>query len=54
MNFEDENTDRENDNGFILSRYIALGGFTVRFPAGAENFSLHHCIQNVSGAHPAS
>jgi hypothetical protein len=26
----------------------------VRFPAGAGNFSLHHCIQNGSGAHLAS
>jgi hypothetical protein len=39
---------------------IALGyrlddrGSSVRFPAGAENFSLHHRVQNCSGAHPAS
>jgi hypothetical protein len=39
---------------------IALGyglddrGSGVRFPAGAGNFSLHHRIQNGSGAHPAS
>jgi hypothetical protein len=26
----------------------------VRFPAGVENFSLHHRVQNGSGAHPAS
>jgi hypothetical protein len=26
----------------------------VRFPAGAENFSLHHRVQNSSEAHPAS
>jgi hypothetical protein len=26
----------------------------VRFPAGAGNFSLHHGVQNGSGAHPAS
>jgi hypothetical protein len=26
----------------------------VRFPAGSGNFSLHHRIQNTSGAHPAS
>jgi len=25
----------------------------VQFLAGAENFSLHHCIQIGSGAHPA-
>jgi hypothetical protein len=28
--------------------------FEVRFPAGAGNFSLHHRVQNGSGAHPAS
>jgi hypothetical protein len=39
---------------------IALGyglddrGSRVRFLAGAGNFSLHHCLQNGSGAHPAS
>jgi hypothetical protein len=26
----------------------------VRFPMGAGNFSLHHCVQNGSGTHPAS
>jgi hypothetical protein len=29
-------------------------GFRVRFPAGVGNFSLHHRVQNGSGAHPAS
>jgi hypothetical protein len=39
---------------------IALGyglddrGSGVRFPAGTGNFSLHHRVQNASGAHPAS
>jgi hypothetical protein len=39
---------------------IALGcglddwGTRVQFPAGAGNFSLHHRVQNGSGAHPAS
>jgi hypothetical protein len=39
---------------------IALGyglddrGSRVRFPVGAVNFSLHHRVQNGSGAHPAS
>jgi hypothetical protein len=46
------------------SRYysvgIALGyglddrGSGVRYPDGAGNFSLHHRIQNGSGAHPTS
>jgi hypothetical protein len=26
----------------------------VRIPAGAGNFSLQHCVQTSSGAHPAS
>jgi hypothetical protein len=29
-------------------------GSRVRFPAGDGNFSLHHRVQNGSGAHPAS
>jgi hypothetical protein len=29
-------------------------GSRVRFPVGAGNFSLHHRLQNGSGAHPAS
>jgi hypothetical protein len=39
---------------------IALGyglddrGSRARFPARDGNFSLHHCVQNGSGAHPAS
>jgi hypothetical protein len=36
---------------------IALGyglDERVRFPAGAGNFSLHHHVQNGSGANPAS
>jgi hypothetical protein len=39
---------------------IALGyglderGSRVRFPAGAGDSSLHHGVQNGSGAHPAS
>jgi hypothetical protein len=28
-------------------------GSRVRFPAEAGNFSLHHRVQNGSGAHPA-
>jgi hypothetical protein len=39
---------------------IALGyglddrGSRVQFPEGTGNFSLHHRVQNGSGAHPAS
>jgi hypothetical protein len=50
------------DSSFIhrVAIGIALGygldyrGSRVRFPAGAGNFSLHHRVQNGSGAHPAS
>jgi hypothetical protein len=44
----------------IIQMNIAPGygldnrGSRVRFPAGAGNFSLHHRVQNGSGAHPAS
>jgi hypothetical protein len=45
---------------FVSSVGIALGyglddrGSRVRFPATVGNFSLHHRVQNSSGAHPAS
>jgi hypothetical protein len=32
----------------------ALQSTVIRFLAGAGNFSLHHRVQNGSGAHPAS
>jgi hypothetical protein len=44
----------------ISSVAIALGyglddrDSRVRFPAGAENFSFHHRVQNGSGTHPTS
>jgi hypothetical protein len=41
----------------IAQRYSAglrAGWSGIRVPAGAGNFSLHHCIQTGSGAHPAS
>jgi hypothetical protein len=31
-----------------------IGFLKIRFSAGAGNFSLHHCVQNCSGAHPTS
>jgi hypothetical protein len=46
-----------NKKGHDSSVGIALGyglderGSGVRFPAGAGNFSLHHRVQNGSGAH---
>jgi hypothetical protein len=38
----------------ILSYGLDDRGSKVRFPTGVENFSLHHRVQNGSGAHPAS
>jgi hypothetical protein len=40
--------------GMALAYGLNDGGSRVRFPAGAGNFSLHHRVQNGSGAHPAS
>jgi hypothetical protein len=39
---------------FCSSVRLEDRGSRVRFPAKAGNFSLHHCVQNGSGAHPAS
>jgi hypothetical protein len=53
-----------NYTGTVKSRYSSIGiatgyelddrGSRISFPAGAGNFSLHHRIQNGSGAHPTS
>jgi hypothetical protein len=40
--------------GIALSYGLDDRDSRVRFPAGAGNFSLHHRLQNGSGAHPAS
>jgi hypothetical protein len=37
-----------------LSYWLDDWGSRFRFPAGAGNFSLHHCVRNASGAHPDS
>jgi len=37
-----------------LSYALDDRGPRVRFPVGAGNISLHHCVQNGSGAHPGS
>jgi hypothetical protein len=39
---------------YIFVLRAGQSGSRVRFQAGAGNFSLHHCVQNGSGAHPAS
>jgi hypothetical protein len=54
------NTCYLSDQSHDSSVGIALGyelddrGSRVRFPAGARNFSLHHRVQNGSGAHSDS
>jgi hypothetical protein len=40
--------------GIALSYRLDDRRSRVRFPVGAGNFSLHHRVQNGSGAHPAS
>jgi hypothetical protein len=45
---------RDSSVGIALGYGLDRWGSRVRFPAGAGNFSLHHRIQNGSGAHPAS
>jgi hypothetical protein len=45
---------RDSSVGIALGYGLDDHGSRVWFPAGAGNFSLHHRVQNGSGAHPAS
>jgi hypothetical protein len=45
---------RDSSVGIALSYGLDDRDSRVRFPALAGNFSLHHRVQNGSGAHPAS
>jgi hypothetical protein len=45
---------RDSSVGIALGYGLDDRGSRVRFTAGAGNFSLHHRVQNGSGAHPAS
>jgi hypothetical protein len=45
---------RDSSVGIALGYGLDDRGSRVRFQAGAGNFSLHHRVQNGSGAHPAS
>jgi hypothetical protein len=45
---------RDNSVGIALGYGLDDRCSRVLFPAGAGNFSLHHRVQNGSGAHPAS
>jgi hypothetical protein len=40
--------------GIVLGYRLDDRGSRVRFPAGARSFSLHHHVQNSSGAHSVS
>jgi hypothetical protein len=48
------NKSRDSSVGTVLGYGLNDRGSRVRFPVGAGNFSLHHRVQNGSGAHPAS
>jgi hypothetical protein len=45
---------RDSSVGIALGCGLDDRGSRVRFPTGAGNFSLHHRVQNGSGAHSAS
>jgi hypothetical protein len=45
---------RDSSVGVALGYGLDDRGSRVRFPAGAGNFSLHHRVQNGSGAYLAS
>jgi hypothetical protein len=45
---------RDSSVGIALDYGLDDRDSKVRFPVGAGNFSLHHHVQNGSGAHPAS
>jgi hypothetical protein len=45
---------RDSSVGIALDYELDDRGSRVRFPAGVGNFSIHHRIQNGSGAHPPS
>jgi hypothetical protein len=45
---------RDSSVSIVLRYGLDDQGSRVRLPAGDGNFSLHHRVQNNSGAHPAS
>jgi hypothetical protein len=52
--YEDFRKGRDSSVGIALGYGLDDRGSRVRLPAGAGNLSLHHNVQNGSGAHPAS
>jgi hypothetical protein len=45
---------RDSSVGIALGYRLDDRGSRVRFPAGTGKFSVHHRVQNGSGANPAS
>jgi hypothetical protein len=54
LNLGERKLSRDSSVGIALGYGMDEQDSGVRFPAGAENFSLHYRVQNDSGAHPAS
>jgi hypothetical protein len=54
LSYSEKYQSRDSSVGTALGYGLDDRGFRVRFLAGAGNFSLHHRVQNGSGAHPAS
>jgi hypothetical protein len=44
---------RDSSVGIALGYGLDDQGSRVRFPSGAGNFSLQHCVQKGFGTHPA-
>jgi hypothetical protein len=53
-NNNNNNKSRNSSVGIDLGYGMDDRGSRVHFPEGAGNFSLHHRVQNDSGAHPVS
>jgi hypothetical protein len=54
VSFPDASKSRDSSVSIALGYGLDDRGSTVRFLAGAGNFSLHHRVQNGSGDHQAS
>jgi hypothetical protein len=54
FSFLESTESRDSSVGIALGYGLDDRCSRIRFPAGAGNFSLHHRVQNGSGAHPAS
>jgi hypothetical protein len=54
LTFWFEGVSRDSSGSIALGYGLNDRGSRVRFPAADGNFSLHHRVQNGSGAHPTS